>query len=847
MSPAAPSGGVSQLLRALGDHPLVSRLQGHVDSLEHPATFESCPAVVLKSVTLLQLIIADVWDTATLSLAKADLCNPDQVAFLKLRDAVCSGSLLLASRAQHPSFSGRSRAHMGLDCTVAHNLLVTGHPQLRHTVESAEPATVGAPFYRENPPTDSWAARLPKATWSLVRPETLTIRALLGAELRFMAYLAFAQLATASAYDVWDIEDAVKRMHREWGPFADELSTFEAIRQLSPVESNIMVCRNRLYELALCSIDLLRCMTRRMSTTCLPTPAFEAGALLAALQEQVQARSANGLPFIPAVDVEVAVTAHEQAEAEADAEMEGAQEAPTRERREPASNAGTPAGDEPRAGASNAGPALTSRLVGPMSAGTLPSVLRNPLPTPSQPVLQTALDQRPTATPEGGIAGQNSGTKQGPVGQQSTVPIAASAKLSTDAGVRYLAEQLKLPNSAYKMPGIESPQLVWDQWFQKLHGFCDMYATPQKMVIHCLTGHLPANDPVMEGWEEGAQTLLRDCGLIVGIKEFALHVQEKLFSVRCTRADAFGKLTTLLAGADKVTDCKELARQLAQNYSWVFPPDPRGEHAPATKFKVCLLVQQALVKLRTMSGRSKVVQAWSNVTFDQSEVYDKYLRQTLHFVQAESEQLCDSYILHVLHRLRLADEMHSAVHDTPGVPQSGSVHVASDEQTVAYTGAPKRQRKRGRESKDPQRAGAARPETQSGGPSARNPPPAAPKAARAWLMKPDNALKEWNTPAAFNCKALSEAARVNQGMSLTALLERAVHGHCIYCNQKGLHGRYKTCPALKGGDQAAVRQIIDRRRAFRDHVQEHGLESALREERAPPPRELPAELRRHFR
>ena len=254
------------------------------------------------------------------------------------------------------------------------------------------------------------------------------------------------------------------------------------------------------------------------------------------------------------------------------------------------------------------------------------------------------------------------------------------------------------------------------------------------------------------------------------------------------------------------------------------------------------------MKLRSMSGRSRVVQAWSNVTFDQSEVYDKYLRQKLHFVHTESEQLCDSYVLHVLQSLRLADEMHSAVHDAPGATRSGSVHqIDPDDHTVAYTGDGKHKpkRKRGRESNNPPKA--ARPGTQSGGPSARQPHSDAQKAAKPWHMKEANALKEWNTPEAFNLKALCSAARINQGVTLTALIERGVRGHCIYCDQKGLHGRFKTCPALKGGDQAAVRTVQDRRRSFRDYVQEHGLESALQEERAPPPRELPAGLRQHFR
>ena len=263
--------------------------------------------------------------------------------------------------------------------------------------------------------------------------------------------------------------------------------------------------------------------------------------------------------------------------------------------------------------------------------------------------------------------------------------------------------------------------------------------------------------------------------------------------------------------------------------------------------KVCLAVQRVLVRLHSMSGRSKVAQAWANVTFDQSAVYDKYLRHSLHFVQAESESLCDSYISHVLQRLRLADEMHSAVHDTQASPTASSVHtIESDEEILAYSGGPQQKRKRGRESNKPQRTPSSA--TQSGGPSANNPRPTAQKAAKgAWHMKSEQAHKEWNTPAAFNVKALSNAAQVNQGVTLSALIERGVRGHCIHCNQKGLHGRYKTCPSLKGGDQAAIRAINDRRRAFREHVQEHGLESALQEESAPPPRELPAELLRHFR
>ena len=95
---------------------------------------------------------------------------------------------------------------------------------------------------------------------------------------------------------------------------------------------------------------------------------------------------------------------------------------------------------------------------------------------------------------------------------------------SSDLGVRYLADQLKLPDSAYRMPGINASQLVWDQWFQKLHAFCKLYATPEHMVLHCLTGHLPADNAVMEGWED-ASAQLTSQGIPVQIQHFATHVR----------------------------------------------------------------------------------------------------------------------------------------------------------------------------------------------------------------------------------------------------------------------------------------------------------------------------------
>ena len=803
--------------------------------------FESSPGAVLKSVTLLQLIVADVWDSAALSLAQADLTSSDQVAFKALCEAVRAAALLHAARTEHPAFTGRSVRQMQLDCVCAHNLLATGHVQLRQVIETGDSAT-GGPFYREKPPTDQWAAQLPQATWSLLRPETLAIRALLGAELRVLAYLVFAQLTTGSAYDVWNIEDAMNRMAPEFGLHAaNEINSFESVRQQSTVESNILVCRNRLFELALGSIDLLRCVTRRMCPATLPSPALDARALHASMQELVRTRAFNGIPFEPAVDVEAEQAQHRAADEDAEMatqdQVQGTQAAP-----EAQVTQTTKSGSAPRAGASNAGPVQ------------LPDSVQ--VPDPAEPALHSPVRpslpaQKPATTPDGGIAGQISGAILGQsthgghsMGQHVSQLSSDTSRSSSDLGVRYLADQLKLPDSAYRMPGINASQLVWDQWFQKLHAFCKLYVTPEHMVLHCLTGHLPADNAVMEGWED-ASAQLTSQGTPVQIQHFASHVRSKLFSVRCTRADAFVKLTALLGGAEKLPDCKDLARQLAQYYSWVFPEEPRGEHAPTTKFKVCIAVQQALARLRTMNSKSKVVQAWLNVTFDQSAVYDQYLRQSLHFVPAESDALCDSYITFVLQRLRLADEMHAAVHLAPGAAPSASVHqYAPDEHTLQYTGDTKHKRKRGAEPRKPPKT-ARTPEAQ---PGPANPQPSSQKGAkRPWLMKEAAVHKEWNTPSEYNLTALCTAARVNQGVSLSALLQRGIHGHCLYCNSQGLHGKYRVCPALKGGDQSAVKAIQDRRRVFREKVQEHGLECALREERAPPPRELPAELARHFR
>ena len=77
--------------------------------------FESSPGAALERVTLLQLIVTDLWDAATLSLAEADLTKSDQAGFKGLSAAVGSVSLLRASRTEHPAFTGRTRQHIELD------------------------------------------------------------------------------------------------------------------------------------------------------------------------------------------------------------------------------------------------------------------------------------------------------------------------------------------------------------------------------------------------------------------------------------------------------------------------------------------------------------------------------------------------------------------------------------------------------------------------------------------------------------------------------------------------------------------------------------------------------------
>ena len=420
--------------------------------------------------------------------------------------------------------------------------------------------------------------------------------------------------------------------------------------------------------------------------------------------------------------------------------------------------------------------------------------------------------------------------------------------MTSDAGVKYLADQLKIKDSAFQMPSIDASQLVWDRWFQKLHYFCSLYATPQHMVLHCLTGHLPADDPVMEGWDEVSAKLTSQ-ETPVQIEHFASHVRTKLFSVRCTRADAYTKLTALLDGREKVPDCKTMARQLGQYYGWVFPENPRGEHAPASKFQVCILVQKTLVRLRSQTGKSDLTQAWANVTFDQSAVYDQYLRQHLHFVPQESDALCDKYIAFALERLKLADEMHAAVHRANGPGTSATVNTCTE--PVSQIGPDAGDRKRGRpRQSDRQRPKAPRSGTP--GPSQHPRPPAergddSPAPAPRKGMKREQVHREWNTPAAFNLEAVCRAAEANVGVTLQQMLQRGISGHCMYCNMDGLHKRDTRCPVIAGGDTDEVGRLLKKRSVFRKAVQARGLAKALREERAPPPRELPAGLARHFR
>ena len=192
---------------------------------------------------------------------------------------------------------------------------------------------------------------------------------------------------------------------------------------------------------------------------------------------------------------------------------------------------------------------------------------------------------------------------------------------------KYLLEQTKRQDSAYRIPSHDASERVWHDWMQKIRSLPQQFEIDAATIIQYTANHLPEHDRIMYGWRE-QMVKLHQSRQRVTLEDFFAHVRRALFSSPNQRRDAAKQLTSLHAMTKTYPDCHAFVLAVQQMFARMYPTEATEEPEPMSMrdavvhlHKVLAEVQQAPYSRRPTDFQK----AWSGSTLDLRQLYEQHL------------------------------------------------------------------------------------------------------------------------------------------------------------------------------------------------------------------------------
>ena len=196
--------------------------------------------------------------------------------------------------------------------------------------------------------------------------------------------------------------------------------------------------------------------------------------------------------------------------------------------------------------------------------------------------------------------------------------------------------------SAYHMPcTAKGLQIDWEKWFTKLNSLLLQFELLDSDIIFAVTGHLDDNHPVMVGWSNKSDTILRS-GRTVTLADFFNHARERLFSETCMRKQAWAMLKNMCHTAcPDHEDARDVVAALEELFLRLFPRHQTNEQPPCTWREAVQIVYQMLIAVKNELPVNRQStwfhRAWARYQYDSTEKFNKFLDPDLHAGKSEAE------------------------------------------------------------------------------------------------------------------------------------------------------------------------------------------------------------------
>jgi len=403
-------------------------------------------------------------------------------------------------------------------------------------------------------------------------------------------------------------------------------------------------------------------------------------------------------------------------------------------------------------------------------------------------------------------------------------PPSVDSALGAKDSLAALTALLRLPNSQYRMPGVEDGQRQWEDWFGRVSALRSTFPNlSPHMVVMQLMGNVPTDDRRVFGWSERAAQ-----NPLYTVDDFLAHIRKQVLPSGTTRREGARQLEQLKSevrsGAPHMENCVALGTKIRQLMQQTFPANSSDERDPFSLLDGARHVHKCLEALSQGSRKLKIVRAWKGYTlFDATTMFMTYLDSSLHSSAEESKKLIDSYIDAVFEHLSKAHHVYLQIADLEEVAEpkhkAASLKNLKSRSDASSAGTPKSGSAEGR---TPSSSCAKRPAFQPAksfggkkqrsdggntGPASRPPPQTqeAPKDREQFITRGMRAVRAAGLePGSLRSMLGLPALSADEAATAVA------SGACLLCQQPG-HG-YKICPLFKKG--AAVRNDIQK---FKDN------------------------------
>ena len=224
--------------------------------------------------------------------------------------------------------------------------------------------------------------------------------------------------------------------------------------------------------------------------------------------------------------------------------------------------------------------------------------------------------------------------------------VTASGSREASGGERWLTGAIRAPNSQYKMPRHKDPQADWQAWFTRISSVGKRYPSLEaSTIIASLTVTIADTDPRILGWADIVNSL--PVNTQPKLEDFVAHLKHRVLSVSTTKADAWTELSSLQKNFATVPDSLTLSTTVTRLFAQLFPTDEVGtaEPNPVTRLQAMLAVYRIAENIRSSGSNSPIVKMWKSYQgYVNAEIFDTYLKSSLHQSAHNTLQLCHAFL-----------------------------------------------------------------------------------------------------------------------------------------------------------------------------------------------------------